>query len=187
MCIYIFKFALHYCVHFDLKNVFLAGPRFSELGFLGEFPSSVGPLSDYEQGDYREAHFGGYPPHQDFLDSGINHRPYPDDVGDFPGGDGFGPGGDGFGPGGDNFGPSCGRDGYGRSSLLDENPSRMHPDDYQGSHMGRSQLNRPMDKALERPGLMGAAPESSNQPNALLTYLVGFISHNRSLPPLRNS
>lgn len=33
-------------------------------------------------------------------------------------------------------------------------------------------MNRPMDKPLERPGLMGAAPESGSLPNTLLTYLV---------------
>lgn len=140
------------------ENVSLIGPRFSDLRFSGEFGPPVGPLSDYPLGDYGEPGFGGYPPRQDFLDSGMDLRPYPDDVGDYPSGDGFGPGG--------------GRDGYGRSGLLDESPSRMYPDEYHGSQMGSSLMNRPMDKPLERPGLMGAAPESSNHPNALLTYLV---------------
>lgn len=121
----------------------------------GEFPPAGGPLSDYPLGEYGEPDFGGYPTRQDFLDPGMDRRPFPDDVGNHLAGDGFGPG-----------------DGYGRS-LLEESPEcRMYPDDYRGSQMGSSLMNRPMDKPLERPGLMGAAPESSNLPNTLLTYLV---------------
>ncbi|XP_028436920.1 uncharacterized protein si:ch211-197h24.6 isoform X2 [Perca flavescens] len=111
-------------------------------------------------GDYGESGFGGYDysTRQDFLDSGMDRRPFPDGMGNRPAGIG-----DGFGSGG-------GRDGYGRSGLLDDNPGRMYPDEYRSSQMGSSL----MDKPLERPGLMGAAPESSSLPNTLLTYLDTF-------------
>lgn len=141
------------------------GPRFSDQRFPGEFPHQGGPLSDYPVGEYGEPGFGGYSSSQDFLDSGMNQRPFPDGMGPrpFPDGMGHRPAEDGFGPGG-------GRDGYGRSGLLKESPGRMYPDEYRGSQMG-SNL---MDKPLERPGLMGAAPESSSLPNTLLTYLDTF-------------
>ncbi|XP_035862187.1 uncharacterized protein si:ch211-197h24.6 isoform X2 [Sander lucioperca] len=140
------------------------GPKFSDQRFLGEFPPQDGPLSNYPMGDYGESGFGGYDysTRQDFLDSGMDRRPFPDGMGNHPAGIG-----DGFGSGG-------GRDSYGRSGLLKDSPGRMYPDEYRGSQMGRSLMDRPMDKPLERPGLMGAAPESSSLPNTLLTYLDTF-------------
>lgn len=128
----------------------LSGPRFSEPRFPGEYPPQDGPLSDYPGGDYGEPDYGGfdYLSRQDSLDSGMDRRPYQGGIG-----------GD-FGSGG------------GRSGLLDDDQGRMHPDEYRGSQMGNSLMGRPMDKPLERPGLMGAAPESSNLSNTLLTYLV---------------
>ncbi|XP_032375282.1 uncharacterized protein si:ch211-197h24.6 isoform X2 [Etheostoma spectabile] len=136
------------------------GPKFSDQRFPGEFPPQDGPLSNYPAGDYGESGFGGYDysTRQDFLDSGMDRRPFPDGMGNRPAGIG-----DGFGSGG-------GRDGYGRSGLLEDNQGRMYPDGYRGSQMG----SRLMDKPMERPGLMGAAPESSSLPNTLLTYLDTF-------------
>ncbi|KAM8734411.1 uncharacterized protein AB9X84_023217 isoform 1-T2 [Acanthopagrus schlegelii] len=185
------------------------GPRFSDPRFPGEYPPQGGPLSDYPVGEFRDPGFGGYPGRQDFHDSGMDQRPFPDGMGHRPGGDGFGPGGgrdgfgpgggrdgfgpgggrdgfgpgggrDGFGPGGgrDGFGPGSGRDSFARSGLLDESPSRMYPDKYRPNPMGSGLMNRPMDKPLERPGLMGAAPESGSLPNTLLTYLDTFRIEN---------
>ncbi|XP_073342237.1 uncharacterized protein [Pagrus major] len=142
------------------------GPRFSDPRFPGEYPPQGGPLSDYPVGDFRDPGFGGYPGRQDFHDSGMDRRPFPDGMGHRPAGDGFGPGG--------------GRDGFGRSGLLDESPSRMYPDKYRPNPMGSGLMNRPMDKPLERPGLMGAAPESGSLPNTLLTYLDTFRIENES-------
>lgn len=68
-------------------------------------------------------------------------------------------------------GSGSGRDTYRRSGLLDERPNKMYSGEYQGNRMGSSLMDRPMD----RPGLMGAAPESSSLPHTLLTYLVGFL------------
>lgn len=53
---------------------------------------------------------------------------------------------------------SGGGDGYRRSGLLDQ---------FQGSRMGSS--------LLDRPSLLGAAPESTSLPHTLLSYLVGFL------------
>lgn len=147
----------------------LSSPRFSGQRFPGEFPPQGGLLPDYPEGDYGESGFGGYDSStgQDFLDSGMDRRPFPDSMGHHPGGIG-----DGFGSGG-------GRDGFGRSGLLGNNPGSVYPDEYRGGLM-----NRPMDKPPERPGLMGAAPEGSTLPNTLLTYLVRLISHNKFLPNL---
>ncbi|CAN9514246.1 unnamed protein product [Ophioblennius macclurei] len=157
------------------------GPRFP-----GEF-SRGGPPSDYSLGEYREPGFGGYPSRPDFSDSSMNRRPFPDGgMGGHQGmgGNGFGPGGgrDGFGPGGgrDGFGPSGGRDSFGRSGLLDDSPGKLYPDEYRGGPMGKGLMNKPMDKALDRPGLMGAAPESHSLPNTLLTYLDTFRIENES-------
>lgn len=62
-------------------------------------------------------------------------------------------------------GSGSGRDTYRRSGLLDERPNKMYSGEYQGL----------MDRPMDRPGLMGAAPESSSLPHTLLTYLVGFL------------
>ncbi|XP_039973952.1 uncharacterized protein si:ch211-197h24.6 isoform X2 [Xiphias gladius] len=144
------------------------GPRFPDQRFPGEFPPQCGPLSDYTVGEYGEPGSGGYSTRQDFPNSGMDRRPFLDGMGHRPARSGGG------------FGPGGGRDGYGRSGLLEENPGRMYPDEYQGGQMGRSLMERPMDKPLDRPGLMGAAPESSNLPNTLLTYLDTFRIENES-------
>ncbi|XP_054478371.1 uncharacterized protein si:ch211-197h24.6 isoform X2 [Anoplopoma fimbria] len=143
----------------------LSGPRFSDPRFPGEFPPQGGPLSDYPVGDYGEPDFGGfdYPTRQDSLGSGMDRRPFPDGMGHRPAGTG-----DGFGSGG-------GRDGYGRSALIEDNPVRMHTDGYRSGL-----LDRPVDKPLERPGLMGAAPESSSRSSTLLTYLDTFRIENEN-------
>ncbi|XP_068592222.1 uncharacterized protein si:ch211-197h24.6 isoform X2 [Cebidichthys violaceus] len=142
----------------------LSGPRFSDPRFPGEFPSQGGLLSDYPGGDYGEPDFSGfdYPTRQDSHGCGMDRRPFPDGMGHRPAGTG-----DGFGSGG-------GRDGYGRSGLL-EDPDRMHSDGYRSGL-----LDRPVDKPLERPGLMGAAPDSSSRSNTLLTYLDSFRIENEN-------
>lgn len=119
---------------------------FSDGRFQGEFPPQDGP-SDYPAGDYGEPGFGGYRGRQDFFE--MDQSSFSDDLDNHPSGN--------------SFGPHGGRDGYGRSGPVEEGPSRMYPDEHRGNLM-----NRPMD----RPGLMGAALENSNTPNALLTYLV---------------
>ncbi|XP_033983602.1 uncharacterized protein si:ch211-197h24.6 [Trematomus bernacchii] len=146
-----------------------SGPRFSDSRFSGEFPPQRGLLSDYPGAEYGEPGFGGYdyPTRQESLGSGMDQRPYPDGMGHRPAGIR------------DSFGSGGGKGGYGRGGLL-EDPVSMYPDEYHGNQMRRSQMNRPMDKALERPGLMGAAPETSNLPNTLLTYLDTFRIENES-------
>ncbi|KAI3360487.1 hypothetical protein L3Q82_002371 [Scortum barcoo] len=142
------------------------GPRFSDQRFPGEFPPQGGPMSDYPVGEYGDPGFGGYSSRQDFLDTGMDRRPFPDSMGLCPSGDGFGPAG--------------GRDNYGRSGLLEDNQGRMYPDNYRGNPMGNSLMDGPMDKPLDRPGLMGAAPEGGNLPNTLLTYLDTFRIENEN-------
>lgn len=137
--------------------MYIADPMFPEARYSGEFPPG-GPFPDYPEDDYGEPGFGGYQPEQDFPDSGMDQRPYQDDVGHYPEED--------------SFGPSGGRDSNGRRGLLDEIPSRMYPDDFQRGQMGGGLMNRPMEKPLERPGLMRTDPESGSQSNTLLTYLV---------------
>ncbi|XP_031709470.1 uncharacterized protein LOC116386965 isoform X1 [Anarrhichthys ocellatus] len=142
----------------------LSGPRFSDPRFPGDFPSQGGLLSDYPGGDYGEPDFSGfdYPTRQDSLGCDMDRRPFPDGMGHHPAGTG-----DGFGSGG-------GRDGYGRRGLL-EDPGRTHTDGYRSGL-----LDRPVDKPLERPGLMGAAPDSSSRSNTLLTYLDSFRIENEN-------
>lgn len=151
-----------------LNGTCLSGPRFSDPRFPGEFAPQGCLFPDYPVGDYEEPDFSGfdYPARQDSLGSGMDRRPFPDALGHRPPGHG-----DGFGPGG-------GRDGYGRSGLLEDNPGRMH------TEYRTSLLDRPIDKSLERPGLMGAAPESSNRSNTLLTYLVWHLIPR--VPPQHN-
>ncbi|KAI4811446.1 hypothetical protein KUCAC02_014355 [Chaenocephalus aceratus] len=145
------------------------GPRFSDSRFSEEFPPQRGLPSDYPGAEYGEPGFGGfdYPTRQESLGSGMDQRPYPDGMGHRPAGIR------------DSFGSGGGKGGYGRGGLL-EDPVSMYPDEYHGNQMRRSQMNRPMDKALERPGLMGAAPETGNLPNTLLTYLDTFRIENES-------
>lgn len=138
------------------------GPRFP-----GDFPHG-GPPTDYPLGEYRDPAFGGYSNRPDFSEPSLNRRPFPEGIGRHPG-----VGGNGFGPGG-------GREGFGRTGLLDNSPNKGYPDDYRGGPMGKGLMNKPMDKALDRPGLMGAAPESHSLPNTLLTYLDTFRIENES-------
>ncbi|KAG7242036.1 hypothetical protein INR49_024081, partial [Caranx melampygus] len=143
-------------------------PRFSDPRFPGEFPPQVGPLSDYPVGEYGDPGFGGYSGRQDFPEPGMDRRPFPDGMGHHP-------------PRvGDSFGPIGPRDGYGRSGLMEENPGRVYPDEFNDSQMGSSLMDGPRDKALDRPGLMGAAPDSRNVPNTLLTYLDTFRIDNEN-------
>lgn len=149
-------------------NILLSVPRFSE----PRFPPQGGPLSDFPAGEYGEPGFGSYSTRPDFPDAGMDRRPFPDDMCHHPS------------RGGDCFGPGGGRDSYGRSGLLEESPGRMYPNEYRSGQMGSSLMDRTMDKPLDRPGLMGAAPDSSNLSNTLLAYLVCHISHSGFLPKL---
>ncbi|KAM4580575.1 uncharacterized protein PAE49_005371 isoform 2-T3 [Odontesthes bonariensis] len=148
------------------------GPRFSDSRFQGEYPSHGGPHDDYQAGEYGETGFGeygetgfgGYNSRDDFPDPGMDRGAYADDMGHHSSG------------GGNGFGPCGGGDGYERSGLQDNGPENMYPNDYQGSQMEDSYMDRPMDKHMDRPGLMGAASDNSNSslPNTLLTYLDSF-------------
>ncbi|XP_076009854.1 uncharacterized protein LOC143003210 isoform X2 [Genypterus blacodes] len=141
------------------------GPRFSEM-FPGECPRGGGPFPDYPMDEFREPGFGGYSARPGFLGPDVERRPFPDVMGHRQDGSG------------DGFGPGDGRNGYGRSGLMEENPGQRYPDEYQGSQMGGGSMTRPLDKPLDRPGLMGAAPESNNLPNTLLSYLDTFRIEN---------
>ncbi|XP_041649571.1 uncharacterized protein si:ch211-197h24.6 isoform X2 [Cheilinus undulatus] len=131
--------------------------------FGPRFPPQGPP--DYPVGEYGDPSFGGYSAGKDFHDPGMNRRPFSDGLGPRPAGDGYGPGGGG--------------DGYRRGGLL-ETPGRTYPDEYRGSQVGGGLMDRPADKPLERPSLMGAAPESSNLPNKLLHYLDSFRIENEN-------
>ncbi|XP_051813364.1 uncharacterized protein si:ch211-197h24.6 isoform X2 [Acanthochromis polyacanthus] len=144
------------------------GPRFPNSRFSGEFPPHRGPPPDYSAGEYGEPGFGGYSNRQEFPDSSREARPFSDSMGRRPMG------------GGNGFGPGDGRDGFGRSGLMDESPSKMYPEPFRGNQMRGGLLDRPMDKPVTRPGLMGTAPESSTLPNTLLTYLDSFRIENES-------
>ena len=146
------------------ERVSITGPRFSEPRFPGEFPPPP-PFSDYPLGDYGEPGFGGYSNRQDFPDPDMSCRPFPDGMGHHPAA-----GGDGFGSGG-------GIDGYGRSGLMEDSPRRRYPDEYRGSQMGSGLMDRPVNKPLDTPGSMGAAPDNDNNRGTLLTYLVGVSFH----------
>lgn len=148
------------------EHVCPSGPRFYDQRFPEEFPPpQVAPLSDYPVGEYEDPGFGGYSGMQDYPEPEMDRRPFPDGMGHRPA------------RGGDGYGPIHPRDGYERSGLMEEQPGRrVYPDEYSGDHVRSSLMDRPMDrprdKALDRPGLMGAAPDSGNAPNTLLTYLV---------------
>lgn len=128
-------------------------PRFSN----PRFPPQGVPLSDLSIGEYGEQSFGGFQTRPDFPDSSMDRRPFPS-------------------RGGDGFEPGSGRDSFGRSGLLEENPGRMYPNEYRGSPMGGSLMDQTTDKPLNRPGLMGAAPDHNSLSTTLLTYLV-YICH----------
>lgn len=144
------------------EHVFLTGPRFSDHRFPGEFPPPP-PFSDYSLGEYGEPDFGGYSAREGFPESDMDHGPLQDGMGRHPGvvGDGFGSGG--------------GMDGYRRSELSEQSPRRRYPDEYRSSQMGSGLMDRPVNKPLDRPGLMGAAPDNDSNRTTLLTYLVGTV------------
>ncbi|XP_028983929.1 uncharacterized protein si:ch211-197h24.6 [Betta splendens] len=132
-------------------------PRFFDL----RFPSQGGPISDFPIGEYGKPSFGGFQKRQDFLDSSMDQRTFPYRCED-------------------NFEPGVGRDSFGRSGMLEENPGRMYPDEYRGGHMGGGLMDQTVDKPLNRPGLMGAAPDHGNLSNTLLTYLDTFRIENEN-------
>lgn len=164
------------------------GPRFSGPMFPGEFPPQDGPFFDQPYDDYKDD-FGGYSNMQHYPDSDMNQGPFLEDIDCRPYTDGMN-----RRQSGDSFGPGGGRNGYGRRGLFDnsdygqggmhdnpdygrsglqENHGRMNPGEYRGNQ------ERPMDRKLDRPGLMGAAPGSSSHTNPLLTYLVCSHCHYR--------
>lgn len=138
------------------------GGRFPDALFPGEFPPQGGLLPDYPMSGRGELGMGGYPepplirssPGQPFSGPDMGPRRFPDDGGLRVGG-----GSDGFGIGGR-------REGFGMGGLLGEAPGRRHPDEFRG---GQSRSG-----PMERPGLMGAAPEGSSLPSTLLKYLDSF-------------
>ncbi|KAM7420735.1 hypothetical protein PAMA_015117 [Pampus argenteus] len=144
------------------------GPRFSDQMFPGEFPPQEGLLSDYPLGDYGEPGFGGYSTRQCFPDPDMGRRPFPDGMGRHPT------------MGGDDFGSGGGIDSYIGSGLMEDSSGRMCPDDYRGGQMGSALMDRPMNKPLDRPSLMGEAPDNISNCNTLLTYLDNFRIENES-------
>ncbi|CAG6015492.1 unnamed protein product [Menidia menidia] len=161
------------------------GPRLQDPWFSGEFPPYGGP-SDYTSGEYGGFDFGGYSSRENFANPSMDRGFFSNEADHHPpgSGNGYGPGygSDGYGPGygSDGYGPGCGSDGYGRSGVLDDGQGKMYSDGYQGSQMGDSFMNRPMDEHTGKPGLMGAAPVNSNLPTTLLTYLENFKIQNES-------
>ncbi|XP_067365746.1 uncharacterized protein si:ch211-197h24.6 isoform X1 [Channa argus] len=141
----------------------LKGPPFGPRFFEPRFPPQGGPLCDFPIGEYKEPGFGGYSTRPDFPDPGMDQRPFLDGIGQRQ-------------TRGGGFGPVAGRDGYGRSGLLEDTQGRMYPDEYRGAQMASSL----MDKPLDRPGLMGAGPASSSLSNTLLSYLDTFRIENES-------
>lgn len=144
------------------EHVCPSGPRFYDPRFSEEFPPApVAPLSDYPAGEYEDPGFGGYSGMHDYPEPEMDRRPFPDGMGHHPA------------RGGDGYGPGHARDVYERSGPMEEHPGRrVYPDEYSDNRVRSSLMDRPRDKALDRPGLMGAAPDSGNAPNTLLTYLV---------------
>lgn len=140
-------------------NCSFPGPLFPDQRFPGDFPSNEGPFSDFPLGEYGASGFGGFSPRRGFSDSDMSRRQQ-DGMGHHQGG------------AGDGYGLDSGRDSF--------NPGRLYSDDYQGCQMGGSLLNRPVKKPLDRPGLLGAAPDTGSDPNALLNYLVGVSFHIKS-------
>lgn len=138
------------------EHVFLTGPRFSDHRFPGDFPPP--PFSDYPLGEHGEPDFGGYSTRDIFPEPNMGRRSLQDGMGRHSA------------VGGDSFGSGGGMDSYGRTELM-ESPRRRYPDEYRGSQMGSGLLDRPVNKPLDRPGLMGASDNDGNR-NTLLTYLV---------------
>lgn len=108
-----------------------------------------GTVTNFPMGGTEEQGFGGYSTMPNLHESDVDQRPFQDHMGHQSTGDSFG------------------KDGFGRSGLLD-NPSRMYQDEFRDNQMGSSLLKKP----AERPGLMGTAPEGSSLPTTLLNYLV---------------
>ncbi|XP_053183911.1 uncharacterized protein si:ch211-197h24.6 isoform X2 [Scomber japonicus] len=140
------------------------GPRFSDHRFPGDFPPP--PFSDYPLGEHGEPDFGGYSTREIFPEPNMGRRSLQDGMGRHPA------------VGGDSFGSGGGMDSYGRTELM-ESPRRRYSDEYRGSQMGSGLLDRPVNKPLDRPGLMGASDNDGNR-NTLLTYLDTFRIENES-------
>ncbi|XP_046906161.1 uncharacterized protein si:ch211-197h24.6 [Hypomesus transpacificus] len=143
------------------------GGRFPEPLYPGDFPPQGGLLPDYPMGGRGDLGMGGYPdpplirstPGQAFSAADMGPRRFPDD-------------GQRVGGGADGFGLGCRREGFGMGGLLGEAPGRRYPEEFRGVQSGSD--------PVDRPGLMGAAPEGSNLPSTLLKYLDSFRIENES-------
>lgn len=125
--------------------------------FQGEYPPHGGPFHNPSMADYGELDMGGFLSRPDYPGSNMNPRHFPDEMGPSHSGDGNG------------FSMGNRRD---NSGLLGDGPGRGFPDDFRGNSMGGGLIERPVDRPEERPGLMGAHPESGSLPSTLLSYLV---------------
>lgn len=143
----------------------LRGPkpagRFPDPMFQGEYPMQGGLLSDYPMGGRQEMGMGGYSeplplssPGHGYKGSDMGPRHFSEEMGPRQGG------------------PAGGREGFGSGGLLGESPARRYPEEFRGGPMGNS--------SADRPGLMGAAPEGSNLPATLLSYLDSFRIENEN-------
>ncbi|KAM4736523.1 uncharacterized protein FYW61_006640 [Anableps anableps] len=125
------------------------GPRFHDSRFPGEFAPHGGPLPGFPGGEYEEPAYGGYMSRPAFPDSSMDPAPYSDSMGP-------------------------GQDGYGRGRAMAESSNTVYPEEYQENIM-----DRPVNKTVDRPGLLGAAPESNNMP-AVLKHLESFQIENEN-------
>uniref|UniRef100_A0A096M4J2 Uncharacterized protein n=1 Tax=Poecilia formosa TaxID=48698 RepID=A0A096M4J2_POEFO len=66
------------------------------------------------------------------------------------------------------------QDGYGRSEPMVESSNTAYTNEYQ-----ENSVDRPISKPVDRPGLLGAAPQSSNMP-AVLKHLESFQIENEN-------
>ncbi|CAL8256979.1 unnamed protein product [Boreogadus saida] len=140
------------------------GGRFSDPMFQGEYPTHGGPFHNPSIGDYGELDMGGFPSRPDYPASNMNLRRFPDEMGPSS-----------HSGGGNGFSMASRRD---SSGLLGDGPGRGYKEDFRGNSMGSGLMERPADRPEERPGLMGAHPESGSLPSTLLSYLDTFRIEN---------
>ena len=130
--------------------------------FQGEYPTHGGPFHNPSIGDYGELDMGGFPSRPDYPASNMNLRRFPDEMGPSS-----------HSGGGNGFSMASRRD---SSGLLGDGPGRGYKEDFRGNSMGSGLMERPADRPEERPGLMGAHPESGSLPSTLLSYLVSVAN-----------
>ncbi|XP_014885427.1 uncharacterized protein LOC106945926 [Poecilia latipinna] len=125
------------------------GPRFHDTRFPGEFATHGGSHPGFPCGEYEEPAYGGYMSGPAFPDSSMAPAPYANSIGP-------------------------GQDGYGRSEPMVESSNTAYTNEYQ-----ENSVDRPISKPVDRPGLLGAAPQSSNMP-AVLKHLESFQIENEN-------